>query len=41
MRFKRNLKGKTNRFIGGAIGGGLAEATFVGDSTLSSKVCFD
>ena len=28
---KLNLKGKTNRFIGGSIGGGLAEATFVGD----------
>ena len=26
-----NLKGKTNKFIGGAIGGGIAEATFVGD----------
>jgi len=26
-----NIKGKTNRFIGGAIGGGIAEATFVGD----------
>ena len=26
-----NLRGKTNRFIGGAIGGGIAEATFVGD----------
>ena len=26
-----NLKGKTNRFIGGALGGGVAEATFVGD----------
>ena len=26
-----NTKGKTNRFIGGAIGGGVGEATFVGD----------
>jgi len=26
-----NLKGKTNRFIGGALGGGVGEATFVGD----------
>ena len=26
-----NTKGKTNRFIGGAIGGGIGEATFVGD----------
>ena len=26
-----NLKGKTNRFIGGALGGGIGEATFVGD----------
>jgi len=28
---KLNTKGKTNRFIGGAIGGGVGEATFVGD----------
>jgi len=28
---KLNTRGKTNRFIGGAIGGGIAEATFVGD----------
>ena len=26
-----NTKGKTNRFIGGALGGGIGEATFVGD----------
>jgi len=26
-----NLKGATNRFIGGALGGGVGEATFVGD----------
>ena len=26
-----NTKGKTNRFIGGALGGGVGEATFVGD----------
>jgi len=26
-----NTKGKTNKFIGGAIGGGIGEATFVGD----------
>jgi hypothetical protein len=26
-----NVKGKTNKFIGGALGGGVAEATFVGD----------
>ena len=28
---KLNVRGKTNKFIGGAIGGGVAEATFVGD----------
>ena len=28
---KLNTRGKTNKFIGGAIGGGIAEATFVGD----------
>jgi len=28
---KLNLKGKTNKFIGGALGGGVGEATFVGD----------
>ena len=28
---KLNTKGKTNRFIGGALGGGIGEATFVGD----------
>ena len=28
---KLNLKGKTNKFIGGALGGGIGEATFVGD----------
>ena len=28
---KLNTKGKTNRFIGGALGGGVGEATFVGD----------
>ena len=26
-----NTRGKTNRFIGGALGGGVGEATFVGD----------
>jgi hypothetical protein len=26
-----NTRGKTNRFIGGALGGGIGEATFVGD----------
>ena len=26
-----NLKGRTNKFIGGALGGGVGEATFVGD----------
>ena len=26
-----NLKGRTNKFIGGALGGGIGEATFVGD----------
>jgi hypothetical protein len=28
---KLNTRGKTNRFIGGALGGGIGEATFVGD----------
>ncbi len=28
---KLNTKGKTNRFIGGALGGGVGEAVFVGD----------
>ena len=28
---KLNTRGKTNKFIGGAIGGGVGEATFVGD----------
>ena len=28
---KLNTRGNTNKFIGGAIGGGIAEATFVGD----------
>ena len=26
-----NAKGKTNKFIAGAFGGGIAEAVFVGD----------
>ena len=26
-----NTRGKTNRFIGGALGGGVGEATFIGD----------
>ena len=28
---KLNTRGKTNKFIGGALGGGVREATFVGD----------
>ena len=28
---KLNTRGKTNRFIGGALGGGVGEAVFVGD----------
>ena len=28
---KLNTRGKTNKFIGGALGGGVGEATFVGD----------